>query len=406
MVFADLAQALHHINQAHPVAVDLSLQRVKAVQKRLFSAPVGAVATRWVTVGGTNGKGTTVAALEALALQAGLSVGAYTSPHVFAVNERIRINGHAVSDETLRRALETVESARHDVTLTYFEYLTLAAAWIFLEQRLDWVIMEVGLGGRLDATNIFDADISVITRIALDHCDILGKTREAIAAEKAGIMRQHRPIIYGGEDLVETFQDLAQVHGAKLVLYQQHFQATPEAIAAAQQTGIPVANLACAQEVARRLGSACEHNPFAYLPATIPFGRFSQLLHHGVRVYFDVAHNPDAIRRLHARLSEMTMPSYSMVIGMLADKDIEQCFAILAQDERAYFYLAAPPTPRAAAVERMLAAIPAPRAQSYPDLEAAFAAACAREQPRGGVCIVAGSFYTVEAIGRVCYTIP
>ena len=186
-----LTDWLQRLESMHPKAIDMGLDRVASVANRLglkFSCPV-------ITVGGTNGKGSTCAMLESILLQGGYKVGLYTSPHLLHFNERARINGDIVSDAVLCRAFEQVEAARQTVSLTYFEFSTLAILLLFVQAGLDAVILEVGLGGRLDAVNIIDADVAIVTSVDLDHQDYLGDTREEIGFEKAGIYRTGRVAI-------------------------------------------------------------------------------------------------------------------------------------------------------------------------------------------------------------------
>ncbi|HRO27721.1 MAG TPA: Mur ligase family protein, partial [Luteimonas sp.] len=188
---------LAYIERQHPKSIEMGLERVRevAVRMRLYRP-----AHRVITVGGTNGKGSTVAFIEAIARAAGLRVGAYTSPHLLAYNERVRIDGRDADDAALSSAFAAVEAARGDTLLTYFEFGTLAALWLFQRADLDLAILEVGLGGRLDATNLVDADVAVITTVDLDHQDWLGEDREAIGAEKAGIARAWKPLVLGDDD--------------------------------------------------------------------------------------------------------------------------------------------------------------------------------------------------------------
>src|SRR5688572_8428365 len=188
---------LDYIERQHPKSIDMGLQRVREVAQRLgLKRP----ARKVITIGGTNGKGSTVAFIEAIARAAGWRVGAYTSPHLLRYNERVRIDGVDADDAALVAGFEAIEAARGEVPLTYFEYGTLAALWLFERARLDLALLEVGLGGRLDATNLVDADVAVITTVDLDHQDWLGNDRESIGAEKAGIVRAWKPLVLGEDD--------------------------------------------------------------------------------------------------------------------------------------------------------------------------------------------------------------
>ncbi len=194
MRFDTLEQWLEWQARSHPQEIDLGLQRVMEVWQRL--RPEG-FRSLVVTVAGTNGKGSCVAMLESIYRQAGISVGSFTSPHLVRYNERIRVNGVPAPDQQLCRAFEAIEEAREHISLSYFEYATLAALLCFAEDRPELVILEVGLGGRLDAVNIIDADIALITTVDMDHTDWLGDDIESIGIEKAGIMRSHRPVVLG-----------------------------------------------------------------------------------------------------------------------------------------------------------------------------------------------------------------
>ena len=193
----DLPAWLSYLEQLHPKTIDLGLERVAEVRQRLDLNPTFPI----IAVAGTNGKGSTCAMLEAILLAAGYRVGLYTSPHLLRYNERVRINGEEASDAALCEAFAAVEQARGEVSLTYFEFGTLAAVWLFARAGLDAAILEVGLGGRLDAVNAFDADCAVLTSVDFDHMDYLGDSRLAIGYEKAGIFRAGKPAVCGEFDL-------------------------------------------------------------------------------------------------------------------------------------------------------------------------------------------------------------
>ena len=220
-----LATWLALIERRHPKSVDMGLERVRAVATRMA---LPKPACHVVAVGGTNGKGSTVAFIEAIASAAGWRVGAYTSPHLLAYNERVRIDGRDADDAALVAAFEAVEAARGDTTLTYFEYGTLAALWLFARSDLDLAILEVGLGGRLDATNIIDPDVAVITTVDLDHQDWLGEDREAIGFEKAGIARAWTPLVLGEDDPPASVLRHAYAIGASAIRAGDVLGALPE----------------------------------------------------------------------------------------------------------------------------------------------------------------------------------
>ncbi|MGB6485574.1 MAG: Mur ligase family protein, partial [Steroidobacteraceae bacterium] len=215
-----LAEWLALQEAAHPKSIDLGLARVGAVARRLgIDRPKSAV----ITVGGTNGKGSTVAHLEALWLAAGRSVGLFTSPHFLRYNERIRIDGVEVEDAAIVAAFERIEAARGATTLTFFEYNTLAALQLFAERRVELALLEVGLGGRLDATNLVDADVAVVCSIGFDHCDWLGETLEEIGAEKAGIFRAARPAVLGTARMPASVYSAIARLGAKPIVAERDF---------------------------------------------------------------------------------------------------------------------------------------------------------------------------------------
>ena len=205
---------LSWLEKQHPNTIDLGLERAGQVADRLSLRAPGCPV---ITVGGTNGKGSTVATLISIFRAAGYRVGSYTSPHLLHFNERICIDGMPVDDATLIAAFEKIRAAQDDVSLTYFEFTTLAAFLIFREAGLDVVVLEVGLGGRLDAVNLVDADVAVVTSIGIDHVEYLGDTRELIAVEKAGIFRAARPAICGETSPPATLLDAADAMGAELV---------------------------------------------------------------------------------------------------------------------------------------------------------------------------------------------
>src|SRR5215813_13024802 len=193
MLPADLAGWLAYIERLHPKTIALGLDRVHAVLDRLAVPKFCPI----LTVGGTNGKGSTCAMLESMLRAAGKRVGCYTSPHLLRYNERVRVDGVDVEDAALTDAFERIERARAEIALTYFEFGTLAALWIFAQSGLDAAVLEVGLGGRLDAVNIVDADAAIVTTVDLDHQDWLGNDRDSIGREKAGIARPGRPAVVG-----------------------------------------------------------------------------------------------------------------------------------------------------------------------------------------------------------------
>lgn len=229
-----LGEWLSYLEALHPSEIELGLDRVLTVYRRL---ELGQIARKTVIIGGTNGKGTTLFTLEQLLRSRGLSVGCYTSPHITRFNERIRINAEDVGDHVLLAAFKRVEQARKSTSLTYFEFTTLAALVVFAEAGLDYVLLEVGLGGRLDAVNIADPDLSIITSVDLDHQDWLGDTRELIGYEKAGILRQGVPALYGEYDPPNSVTRQAFAQSVPLMIWGEDYGI--EVVASQEETESP-----------------------------------------------------------------------------------------------------------------------------------------------------------------------
>lgn len=217
-----LSQWLTYIEALHPKSIEMGLERVRTVANRLTLNSLPPV----ISIAGTNGKGSTCAMLESIYLKAGYQVGAYVSPHLARYNERVRVNQQEILDEDLCEAFSAVEKAREDVVLTYFEMGTLAAIWHFAKSNLDVVILEVGMGGRLDAVNVFEPSCSIVTSVDLDHLEFLGDTREKIGTEKAGIFRKNKPAICGDNNPPASVIQYAEQIGADLQLIQRDFEVT------------------------------------------------------------------------------------------------------------------------------------------------------------------------------------
>lgn len=209
-----LAAWLSYLENLHSKTIDMGLERVSQVAARL---DVLKPAPFVFTVAGTNGKGTTCRTLESVLMSAGYRVGVYSSPHLVRYTERVRVQNRELPESAHTASFAEIEAARGEISLTYFEYGTLSALWLFKQAQMDVVILEVGLGGRLDATNIVDADVAVVTSIALDHIDWLGPDRESIGREKAGIFRANKPAVVGEPDMPHTIADVANEKGARLL---------------------------------------------------------------------------------------------------------------------------------------------------------------------------------------------
>ena len=330
----DLSQWLEYIQRQHPESIELGLDRVREVATRLG---LGRPAAQVITVAGTNGKGSTVAFIEAIAGAGGWKVGAYTSPHLLRYNERVRIEAEEVADDALVAAFAVVEAARVDTPLTYFEFGTLAALWLFQRASLDLVVLEVGLGGRLDAVNLVDADVAVVTTVDIDHTGWLGSDRESIGREKAGIARAWKPLVLGEVDPPSSVLRHAYAIGANAIRLGSDFFHEPVDAAhwrwreVGAELRLPAPRLAAPPQRAnastaiaalRALPRALPEAAFAQgvATATLP-GRLQCLQRDGVEIVLDVAHNPQAARELAAWLRRRSPAPTVAVFAALADKD-------------------------------------------------------------------------------------
>lgn len=410
----NLQQWLDYIERQHPSSIDMGLERVAAVAARLgLDRP----APRVVIIGGTNGKGSTVAFVEAIATAAGWRVGAYTSPHLLAYNERVRVDGREATDAELVAAFEAVELVRGDTTLTYFEYGTLAALWLMQRAPLDLAILEVGLGGRLDATNIVDADVAVITTVDLDHRDYLGDDREAIGFEKAGIARRGRPLVLGEDDPPSSVLRHAYAIGASAIRIGCDFfferlgnkrwcwrepgfqvELPMPALAAPVQLRNAAVAIAALRALDAPLTDAAIVSGVseAHLP-----GRLQRFERDGVEIIVDVGHNPQAARELAGWLRSMPIPGEThAVYAALADKDVAGVVAALTT-QVGHWHLAglaehAPRGRDVAHLAQRLSDTAAADGARHADVAGALDAALAGAR-RGDRVLVLGSFHTVAA---------
>jgi dihydrofolate synthase/folylpolyglutamate synthase len=305
-----------------PKEIDLGLERVQVVLDRL-SLPLP---EHVLLIAGTNGKGSSVAMADALLRAADYRVGAFTSPHIIDYNERIRVQGRYSDDAEIVAAFERIEAVREDVPLTYFEYGTLAAMVLFAEASLDVWILEVGLGGRLDATNVIDPTGVLVTNVSLDHCDWLGKDIETIAAEKAGVMRGGRPAVFGAELVPQAIIDHAEKIGARLLLRGRDYSldSVPQpGLRGEYQVGNAAAVIALLN--AAGLEAATSEDLVAtVLPTVRVTGRSQSIRQDGIEWLLDVAHNPAAAAALAGMLAvDAHSGATHAIVGMLDDKDIE-----------------------------------------------------------------------------------
>ncbi len=408
-----LSTWLDFIQRQHPSAIEMGLDRVRAVASRMG---LGKPARQVIVVGGTNGKGSTVAFIESIARVHGWKVGAYTSPHLLRYNERVRIDGAEANDAELVAGFEAVEAARGNTPLTYFEYATLCALWLFARGKLDLAAVEVGLGGRLDAVNIVDADASIITTVDLDHQDWLGDDIESIGFEKAGIARQFKPLVLGDDDPPASVLRHAYAIGAQAWRIGSDFFAEPvdadhwrwrevgfsmtlpmPALAAPVQ----MRNAACAIAALRSLPGRIDKATYAQGIAEARLaGRLQCFQRGGVEIVVDVGHNPQAARALAAWLRTQPVRRTLAVYAALADKDAKGVVATLADQVDAWHIAGlAGAGPRGVSVESFAARLqgtPAADASRHQQVEAALAAAIADAAPDGRV-LVLGSFHTAAA---------
>jgi dihydrofolate synthase/folylpolyglutamate synthase len=342
---ATLEDWLHYLETLHPKAIDLGLERVRTVAERL-GISLDCVK---IVVAGTNGKGSTCAMLDSILRTAGYRVGLYTSPHLLRFNERIRINGQEASDEAIIGQLQRVDAARGEISLTYFEMTTLAAFLLFQSEPLDAVVLEIGMGGRLDAVNIIDADCSILTSVDLDHMQWLGNTREAIGFEKAHVFRPGRPAICADPLPPQTVLDHAQEIGADLWRFGIDFNYSGDrqqwayggrgqrraalgypALRGANQLINASAALAALEALRDQLVVTQQDVREGLLNVNLP-GRV-QILPGLPHIILDVAHNPHAAAALGQSLDAMGhYPHTYAVVGMLHDKDIEHTLERMAR---------------------------------------------------------------------------
>ena len=413
----NLTDWLGYIESIHPSTIDLTLERIKIVIERLnldISFPI-------LTVGGTNGKGSTCSILESIYREAGYKVACYTSPHFLNFNERIKIQTLAVSDEVICEAFSRIESAREDVTLTYFEYGTIAAMIIFSEAHVDVAILEVGLGGRLDAVNVFDADCAIVTTVDLDHMDYLGHTREAIGFEKAGIYRTEKTSICGDFDPPQSLIKHAELIHADLKIigkdfgYEAHHDSFDFLIDSTFVMNLPLPKLqgdfqlANATNALMAVKAMEDKLPLTEISIqkgitlTLLPGRFQEVKKMPSLI-FDVAHNPQAARSLSHNLKTHVVPGKTIaVFSILKDKDIFGVINVLNLDIDDWF-IAEIQNERAASIENISNTIQkinlSAHIEAFKNIQEAYQFA-SKEVTRNDRIIVFGSFFTVADIMKI-----
>jgi len=401
---------LLYIEALHPKSIAMGLDRVRAVAEKLKLKPTFPI----ITVAGTNGKGSVCAMLSHIYHQAGYKVGTYTSPHLNRYNERVSINLEMIDDDAMCNAFEEAEAARGDVALTYFEMGTLAAMCHFCHQRLDVLVLEVGLGGRLDAVNVFEPSCAIVTTVDLDHMEFLGETRELIGLEKAGVFRSNVPAICGDDNPPTSLIEYAKNIGADLALIgrdffvkntQQGWQYRSENIT----LEIPLLglfgdfqhnNAACAIWAVQYLNNhlpTTEANIYAALAQVKLTGRF-QILQNSPSVILDVAHNPHAAKSLAENLRNSPCKGRTLaVFAMLADKDIDGVVSDVENEIDAW-YLADIHIARGAKAHELLEVLKQYHHKKavylFEDVAEALKTAC-KDADINDRIIVFGSFYTV-----------
>lgn len=407
---ASLSQWLGYLEALHHTEIDLGLDRLRQVAGRLG---VTRLPCQVVTIAGTNGKGSTVALLDSILRSAGYRTGCYTSPHFLHYNERIALDGAPVSDDLICDAFARIEKARGEISLTYFEFGTLAAFLIFADQQPDVAILEVGLGGRLDAVNLIDPDVSVVTTIALDHESWLGADLQQIGREKAGIFRAGKPALIGSSSMVASVRETAETLGCSRIdqlgvsyrwykadkgwNWQQLNDAGEVTLQYLQlpEVDLPTDNAATVIQLV-------QHLPFEVPAAAIARGlasaRLTGRMQRIGRFMLDVAHNPHAAEYVAKRLPAPQGKRVAL-LGMLDDKDIESVLDIMAPHFDAW-YLAQLEGPRATDTGRIqshLCALGCDTIRSFDSVTQALDAVLASTSDQDLV-FVFGSFFTVAGV--------
>jgi len=392
---------LDYISLQHPQTIAMGLERVFSVLKKMALKATSPV----ITVGGTNGKGSTCAMLESILRSAGYRTGLYSSPHLVRYNERVRVSGSECEDQLLCDGFAAVEAARGDTPLTYFEFGTLAAFWVFQQMKIEAAILEVGLGGRLDAVNVLDADCAVLTSVGIDHVDYLGPDRESIGREKAAIFRAGRPAVIAEPDPPRS---VLEARGDKL-FFRKDFSYAAEggqwsysgpggkraglaypalrgqiqlrnasaALCALDALGLPIAM----QEIRRGFAEVSLPARFQTLPGQ-------------PQIILDVAHNPQAARTLAENLAASGFaPETYAVCGMLRDKDIAGVLRELAP-RVTHWHFATLSGPRGASADELEARLEKSSVRKFDSPATALAAALERAN-RNDKIVVFGSFLTV-----------
>lgn len=396
---------LDYLSHIHTSAIDLGLERVQTVaEKAQLTRPSATV----ITVAGTNGKGSTCALMESILLQAGYSVGVYSSPHLILYNERVRINGHELPDSKHTEAFAYIETQRGNTTLSLFEFGTLAALRLFQTEQVEVILLEVGLGGRLDATNVVEHDVSVITSLAIDHVDWLGDDINVIGFEKAGIFRSEKPAICGQPSPPATVA--AHADDISATFYQVGIQYHYETLSSSswrwrsgsfELSDLPIPTLPLANAATALMALGCSGLDISDIDVSEGLRKANlagrmQVLKTQPTILLDVAHNPHSAHYLVSQLEQRyPQQKVHMVLGMLHDKDIKSTIEALTPVVNAW-YPASLSGPRAASSQELVRYLP-PTQSEYSRPVDAFEAALTKAQSND-VIVVAGSFHTVGEV--------
>ena len=404
----NLDEWLSYLENIHSTEIDMGLERISTVAQKLS---IDLSFTQVITVAGTNGKGTTCAFLENALLSKKHSVAVYSSPHIEHFNERLRINKQDVDDSSLMLAFENIEQKRGETSLTYYEYTTLAALLVVMERQPDYVILEVGLGGRLDATNIIDADIAVITTVDLDHQAFLGDNRESIGFEKAGIMRQNQKVVIGDKQPPLSVLSYAKQLNTQLYLRDRDFnvdlsvdenqwqwQNQDLTFRKLPHPHIPVDNIATALMVLKLLAINITQQEVASLISSTKVPGRTELVTAHCQVMLDVGHNPLAARYLAQQIALTSATKVHAVVGMLADKDILNTLMPLNSLVDCW-YLASLDVPRGAKAETLKSHLTkeAKKLLTFDNVIDAYKMAISQAD-ESDLILVFGSFFTVAQV--------
>ena len=409
-----LDQWLTYLEQVHPSDIELGLERVAKV---FCNLQLDISQRTIITVAGTNGKGTTCAFIEQALLTSKHSVAVFSSPHLLDYRERLRVAGAMLTEKAHCQAFLKVDKARGDTSLTYFEFGTLAALQLMADSNADYLLLEVGLGGRLDAVNIVDANIAVITSIDLDHQDWLGNTKELIAIEKAGIFRANIPAVIGEPYPPTTLVDAALSYQVKPLWqgsdyhYQIdaqgfHWQGVNRCYDHLPVPNIPVQNASTALQVIEVLGLQLDNRQMGHVIKQTSLPGRRQVIHNAPTVMLDVAHNPQATRLLAFDINNMNYKRVIAVVGMLADKDIEATLAPMLSVV-SIWYCATLGVPRGAQSSRLVSAVFSSKQKvlEYESIEVAYKCALEKAQ-KDDLVVVFGSFFSVTNILKMTALIP